>query len=199
MDPIPNQEDAPIILADLEEGNLVNVGLNGKVGHSRNCEVALNEHRRNLPFIRLSVRPFTVELEFPTHRFNRVGPVHPKLRVLSPGITHPTHPHLFYDRMTGDSWACPISAQDTTWQWELGATVKYLDLCAIWLLKSAVWVTTGGRVLPVLGHWVGPATSHQPRDVLRETDLEGPCRCGRGRTYKDCCFAADLGAAIRGN
>ena len=38
--------------------------------------------------------------------------------------------------------------------------------------------------------------SHQPNIVLRETDMGGPCRCGRGQIYKDCCFVRDLGAAI---
>ena len=199
MDPIPNPEDAPLILADLEEGKPVNIGPHGKVRHSRNCEIDLEEHSRNLPLVRLTVRDFSVELEYPAQRLEQAGPVHPKLRILSPEIslrTHPHHPHLFYDQVTRNSWACPISAQDTTWQWELGATVKYLDHCAIWLLKTEVWATTGGSVLPALGRWVGPATSHQPHTVLRETYLEGPCRCGRGQIYRDCCFVRDVGAAF---
>lgn len=202
MDPIPVPEDISIVLADLEEEKAVNIGLHGKIGHSRDCKIALEEHRRELQAIRLTDRHFTVELEYPTRLFGGAGSVHPKFRVLNPVVTlrtHPNHPHCFVETLTGDSWACPISAQDTTWQWEIGATVKYLDYCAIWLLKTEVWVATGGRVLPSFGRWVGPATSHHPRDVLRETNLEGPCRCGKGQRYKDCCFAMDAGAVIHGN
>ena len=148
MDPIPNPEDVPLILADLEEEKPVNIGPHGKVRHSLNCEIALEEHRRNLLLVRLTVRPFTVELQYPAQRLDQARPVHPKLRVLSPEVSQRTHPHLFYDQVTGDSWACPISAQDTTWQWELGATVKYLDHCAIWLLKPES--TEGGRRVSVL-------------------------------------------------
>ena len=199
MDPIPDPEDAAPILADLEEGKPVNIGPHGKVRHSRNCGIDLEKHSRNLSLVRLTGRPFSVELEYPAHRLDQAGPVHPKFRVLNPQVTpqtYPHHPHIFYDQVTGDSWACPLSAQDTTWQWELGATVNYLDHCALWLLKTEVWAATGGRVLPGLGRWIGPATSHQPEIVLRETDMDGPCRCGGGQIYKNCCFVRDVGAAI---
>ena len=166
MDPIPSPEDASIILADLEDGSSVNVGPCGKVRHSWECEFVREQHRRTLATVRLSVRPFEVELEYPAELRGEAGPVHPKLRVLSPEVSQRTHPHLFYDHLTRDSWACPISAQDTTWRWDLGATVQYLDLCAIWLLKTEVWVATGGRVLPALGRW-----SVLPDPINRATSL----------------------------
>ena len=117
MDPIPVPYDIAIVLADLEEAKTVNIGLNGKIGHSRDCKIALDEHRLELPAIRLTDRRFIVELEYPTRLFGVAGSVHPKFRVVNPAVTlrtHPHHPHLFVVTPTGDSWACPISAQDTT-------------------------------------------------------------------------------------
>ena len=198
FDPIPDPKETPLILADLDEGLPVNIGPWGKIRHSRSCDFAAEDHRRQR--VRLSIRPFTVELEYPSQWIGKAGPVHPKLRVLDPEVsyaTHPHHPHLFYNQLTEDSWACPLSAQDTTWQWEIGGTVEYLDHCAIWLLKTEVWVATGGRVLPDLGLWVGPDTSHRPIDVLAESDIECPCRCGRGQKYADCCLVSDVRSAIQ--
>ena len=196
MDPIPFPEDLALVLADLEAEEAVSIGLNGKIRHSRDCTTPREKHQKRGLALRLANRRFTAELEFPPNLFAGSGPVHPKFRVLDPVTslrTHPAHPHLFGDIRTGDAWACPITAQKTTWQWDRGATLEYLDQCAIWLLKTEVWAATGGRGF---GWWVGPSTSHQPRDVLRETDSEGPCRCGSGQKYKECCFVRDLRAAI---
>lgn len=200
MDPIPDREDMGIILADLEDGEGVNIGLHGKISHSVDCKTSVDEHRQISPAVRLTHRTITVDLEYPSRLLGDVGSVHPNFRVVNPPIslrTHPQHPHFINDPRSNDSWACPISAQDTTWGWESGGTVNYLDHCAIWLLKSAVWVATGGGILPGFGRWLGPDTSHQPQDVVRETALEGPCRCGQGRRYKDCCFHNDVGAMIQ--
>lgn len=200
MDPIPAPEVMAVVQVDLEDGNPVNIGPRGKIRHSRSCTIPREEHRQVLPPVQLTERAFTVELEYPTRLFGTAGSVHPKFRVLNPQITyqtHPHHPHLFVERQTGDTWACPISAQEAAWQWESGATITYLDYCAMWLLKTEIWVATGGRVLSSFGHWVGPATSHKPRDVIKETDAEGPCRCGNGQRYKDCCLGIDLRAMIQ--
>lgn len=199
MDPIPRPEDLAMVLADLEAEEEVSIGLNGKISHSGDCATPREKHQKRGLALRLAHRRFTAELEFPPNLFAVLGPVHPKFRVLDPVTslrTHPAHPHLFGDNRTGDAWACPVTAQTTTWKWQTGATLEYLDQCAIWLLKTEVWAATGGRVLSGFGRWIGPSTSHQPRDVLRATDSEGPCRCGSGQKYKECCFVRDLRAAI---
>lgn len=199
MEPIPSPDELSFVLADLEDAEAVNIGPLGKIRHSPHCRIDFVKHRRNLPTVRLADRSFTVELEYPTRFLGEAGSIHPRLRVIHPEIsqkTHPNHPHLYYDKWTGDSWACPIWAQDATWQWDLGGTVNYLDNCSIWLLKTEVWVATGGRIFTDFGRWVGPAASHHPLDILKETDLEGPCPCGNGRIFNNCCFVRQAIRAI---
>lgn len=199
MEPIPDTDELSIILADLHEAESANIGPLGKIRHSPHCKFDLANHRLHLPTVRLTNRPFKVELEYPSIFWGDAGSVHPRLRVLNPEIsikTHPLHPHLYIGGLAGDSWACPIWAQDATWEWERGGAVNYLDNCSIWLLKTEVWAATGGRVFADFGQWVGPATSHQPLDILQQTNLTGPCPCGHGRKFEDCCFVNQCIRAI---
>lgn len=191
MEPAPTESEASFIYEDLELGNVVSVGIGGQILHSENCETDHSQNRRNWSLIRLSGQPLRVELEYPANLDGNVGPVHPRFRVLSHGIVTPHHPHLYQMSGHQNYWACPITPHGTDWSWENGGTLGYLDQCATWLLKTEIWIATGGENFPSLRRWLGPYSSHQASEVLNEASLDGPCRCGRGTAYKDCCFARD--------
>lgn len=192
MEPAPTPEDAPLVFEDLALGNAVSVGISGMIGHSRNCGFAHDQLSHHWSSIRLSNRQLSVELEYPASLNGIVGPVHPRFRVISPGIIRRHHPHLFHENTGKDQWACPITPHGTAWNWEHGGTLEYLDQCALWLLKSEVWVTTGGEVFPWLGHWLGPDSGHQILELIKDAKLDGPCRCGKGTAFGDCCYSGDL-------
>ena len=195
MDHVPIREEVALVLGDLEEGNLVSIGANGKIAHLPECDFD-HDQERNWSAIRLINRRIEVELEYPTIINGEVGPVHPKFRVLSPGIIGPNHPHLYFGNNGKDIWACPIAPHETTWDWEHGGTRGYLDHCAIWLLKAEVWTATGGKGLLSMGRWFGPDAGHEPLEVLNQAKLDGPCPCGRGKAYRNCHHATDINSAF---
>lgn len=197
--PVPPAGELQAVLADLDAGRLVRVGQDGRVRHSPSCPDGLPGHPARLPRIQLIDQHYVVEVEYPAMPWSDAGPIHPKVRIIDPPITIDRlggHPHLSYNPNNGDSWACPLSPHNTTWSWRPGATLEYIDQVAIWLLQTQVWIATGGRALPSLGVWVGEAESHEPSGVLSSVRLDGPCRCGSGRTYETCHFRPDLAEAV---
>lgn len=197
MKPIPEGEELHRVLADLDRGDEVYIRRRGQVGHSPNCGQAWDQHPQLLPNLRLNPHPYVVELTYLPAREGEAGPVHPRARVIDPEISHRTyltHPHMFVDRDNDDSWACPIAPHATDWKWRKGATVEYLDQLAIWLLKTAVWLATGGGILPS-ATWIGPAAPHGPADVLASPSHVA-CRCGSGAEYSRCHVPRDVGALL---
>ena len=169
-----------------------------KSGIQKKCGFAHDPKRQKWSSIRLNERKIRVGLEYPTELVGIVGPIHPRFRVLSHGIIGRHHPHLFRGNAGKDLWACPITPYCTDWTWGVGGTLGYLDQCALWLLKTEVWNATGGDSFPSLARWIGPEASHQPAKVLLEANANGPCRCGRGNQYRDCCMATDMALAVAG-
>lgn len=96
-----------------------------------------------------------------------------------------------YAGVGGESWACPISPQSTGWQWRRGATVYYLEQVALWILKSAVWIATGGGILES-ATWLGPDTPHGPLHLLTTVRPDDSCWCGSGSAYEACHRRLDL-------
>jgi len=195
MRPIPNEDELPAVLADLKRGEQVCVRKRGEIGHSPECSQP--HHEVVLPRLRLSRRPYVVELTYPSSPTGDAGPLHPRAKVIDPEIshrTHPSHPHM-YVGPGEESWACPMSPQSTAWRWRRGATVRYLDQVALWILKSAVWIATGGGILES-ATWLGPDTPHSPFDLLGSVRPGDPCWCGRGTAYEACHQRGDIERAI---
>ena len=213
MDPIPAETQLHQILADLDAGKLVFMESRGKVCHAdEQCGIPWEKHPVLLPYLRLVPRPYIVELTYPPTPRGKAGPVQPKARVIRPKISACTvvgHPHLYVSKPYAcpkrlrlcsgegrDSWACPLSPQTTDWNWGEGATIRYLDQVALWVLKTAVWTASGGSVLS-LGRWMGPATPHGPADLLASMRPSDPCNCGSGKTYKTCHMKLDLARIVQ--
>ena len=198
IDPIPLENELHAVLYDLDTGVDVAIGQEGRVDHSEmGCGIALGSHPIILSHVRIPRQPYLVELTYPATAHSMAGPVHPKARVLVPEIsahTRPRHPHLHVSEDL-DSWACPLSPHATHWDWDKGATLRYLDQVAIWILKTAIWTATGGGVLRE-SRWLGPYAPHDPQEVLNTVSLEAPCRCGGGRAYRHCHLMLDVRLAI---
>lgn len=198
MEPIPGYDELPLILDDLNRGIGVTIGHQGRIYHSiEQCDIPLRLHNRLLPSLRIEPFTYQVELTYRHPYRDIVGPTQPKARILSPEIStrkYPNHPHMYTDVTRLDSWACPLSPQNSAWQYRKGATVEYLDQLAIWLLKTVVWAMTGG--IAGIGKWIGPATSHKAIDLLYTVKISDSCWCGSGRTYEYCHFKPDLMRAI---
>jgi hypothetical protein len=89
---------------------------------------------------------------------------------------------------------CAYRPGDGEWSWRTGDLVDFLDFVSIYLAKHSVWVRTGGDAG---GLWIGPQASHAPRDLVRELDPDGECRCGRGTRYRDCHLQVDRALAAK--
>jgi len=193
MSPIPRADELHEILYDLDQGNLVCVGVNGLVAHDNHTCEKTADHELLLPRLKLTPVSYQVDLIYPPAPFVRGRPVQPRAKVMAPALnaaTCPRHPHLYLAR--GDeSWACPLSPQSTSWTWGPGATLAYLDQVALWLLKTVVWLATGGGILS-FGKWLGPDTPHGALDLLSSVSATDPCWCGNGRSYEDCHRARDI-------
>lgn len=197
--PIPEAEELHQVLADLDREREVWILRRGQVSHSPQCTDPPETHPSVLPQLRLVRRSYLVELIYPPFSQGPAGPVHPRARVVDPEISHRTyltHPHMFVDPKNDDSWACPISPQSTNWQWRRGATLQYLDQVALWILKSAVWIATGGGIMQS-ARWLGPDTSHLPLDVLTSIRPGDLCRCGNGHPYETCHMRRDMDDALK--
>jgi hypothetical protein len=134
-------------------------------------------------------------------------PVHPKAVALYPEISCAAfndQPHLFraesYPGMPELSnpmpdALCTYRPGDGEWSWRTHDLVQFLDFAVIYLAKHAVWVRSGGDLG---GVWLGRHASHAARDLVRELDPDGECRCGRGTRYRDCHLRIDVELAARG-
>lgn len=197
MKPISPPAELPMVLNHLQEGTGVCVDLHGRVRHDDRCKAGC-EHPLVLPRLTLAENTsYEVSFVYPGTPFIRGRPVQPRAKILRPVIDAATfsgHPHL-YQGKNGEVWACPLSPQTSTWTWEPGATLAYLDQLAIWLLKTAVWFATGGGILS-LGNWLGPDTPHGALNLLASVGESDPCWCGRGLTYADCHRETDFFRAI---
>jgi hypothetical protein len=196
MDPIPEPEQLRLVSHDLDADAQVAVGLRGRLAHSGNCEVDPAEHGA-FDHIRLAPQIFLVEYEYPSRPGADAGPIHPKARILRPAVTnksHPSHPHLYFSP-SGDAWACPVSPHHREWDWSDG-TLRYLDFLSIWLLKTAIWLATGGGVVST-ARWPGSATSHGAYDLVADCAGSGPCSCGSGKFFSDCHQAPTRDALFR--
>ena len=199
MRPVPVKHELYQVLADLDRGYEVCMLPRGRVGHSFRCAEPPEAHPIILPRLKLTTRPYVVELTYPPFPEGPAGPMHPRAKVVDPEMPRRTnryHPHLYVDTRNDESWACPMSPQATDWSWSRGATRRYLDQVAVWVLKTAVWLATGGGILDS-ARWLGPATSHHPSAVLASIRPADPCRCGVGRAYGKCHIRSDLEEAIR--
>ncbi len=198
MDPVPDKDELPLILHDLDNGIGISIGHRGKIHHSgEQCVVSLKQHAKL--YNGLKLEPFIYLVEFIHRRpdIDTVGPTQPKARILSPEIStrkYQNHPHM-YIGTRNDSWACPLSPQHSDWAYGDNATVEYLDQLSIWLLKSTLWIATGGGILS-FGTWIGPDTSHKPIDLLSTIHAVDPCWCGSGRSYEKCHSRNDVNIAI---
>lgn len=198
MEPIPDKEELHYILYDLNRGVGVSIGQNGKISHSRKyCELPLECHPLFLPKVKLISMRYLIELTYPRIPQNAAGPVQPKVHIIMPEISarvYLKHPHMYLDPRH-DSWACPLSPQNSQWNWQKGATVSYLDQVAIWILKTAIWAKTGTGIAG-LGVWIGPDTSHNPLSLISTIDANNPCWCGSGKSYEKCHMNLDIVKAI---
>lgn len=198
MEPIPNKEELHYILYDLNRGVRVSIGQNGKISHSRTyCELPLVCHPLFLPKVRLVSIRYLIDLTYPIIPQNAAGPVQPKVRIIMPEISarvYPKHPHMYCDPRY-DSWVCPLSPQNSQWNWQKGATVSYLDQVAIWILKTAIWAKTGAGIAG-LGIWIGSDTPHRALDHLNMIKSTDPCWCGSGICYEKCHMKQDILQAI---
>ena len=198
MTPVPARDDSAVIFADLDIDRPVGFMPGGMLTHSPSCPVPLDNHERLLPRLRLQPRCYRVQLTYPPRAGNSAGPLHPRARVLAPEISHrtiPMHPHLNRSVDGIDSWVCPIPPHDTGWDWYPGATADYLDQVSIWILKTAVWLLTGGGLLTP-ARWIGPAASHRAIDILSNPP-DAPCPCGRGFEYRTCCRTRHIRIFLR--
>ena len=196
MNPIPDSDIVPAILADLEAGGMVSIGLQGKIFHSTKCDIPDTNHTAILSNIRLEQQPYLVDLIYRPPVKKSTWSAQPMVKIISPEIsarTYPYHPHMY---VGNGSWACPLSPQDKGWKWEKGATIAYLDQVAIWLLKTAVWIKTGAGVAG-FGKWIGPDTSHKPLSLIATIGADDPCWCGNGLQYRECHRQSDITNAVR--
>lgn len=185
VSPVTSPSRLPHVLADLDANLLVEILMNGEVGHAAECDRP--DHQLERYGIRIPQQIYVVELEYPAHEHGAGGPMHPRARVVKPPITARTmekHPHMYATPEGSDSWACPVAPHDAGWSWREGGTVAYLDQVSIWILKSLVWWRTGGGI-PGFGRWLGSEATHDPR-ILLATDREAPCPCGSGKWYATC-------------
>jgi hypothetical protein len=193
--PVP--KELGVVLADLNAGCTVGLIRGGAIVHWPDCPVPRDKHNELLPRLRLPTRRYLVDLAYPNRMNGTAGPIHPVVRIIKPDIsarTVPLHPHLSRTTDGSDSWACPIAPHDTDWHWYPGATADYLDQIAIWLLKTDVWLATGGGLLRA-ATWIGADSSHVPIDVLANPENR-PCRCGSGLHYGRCCRPRDFEAFL---
>lgn len=196
MLPVPNEAERTLVFADLRENLTVGLLPSGRVCHSGvQCSTSEAGHARYLENLKFSDGLWWLTLSYPPtpgpHYSN-----HPQARIVSPiPLTQLlSHPHLSRSA-DGDVWACPIPPHATEWSWRSGGTLGYLDQLSLWLLKTQVWIATGGGI-GRFGIWLGAAGSHQPTDVLSSTDPDDPCTCGRGMRYADCHRPLDLRAVL---
>lgn len=198
--PAPEKSEQGRLLEDLQLGHTVGVGRNGGVRHRSDDCLNEGKHPETLSGLRLPNRSWLIELAYPPAPGNPF-PIHPRARVVLPNLdsqvvyAHP-HMHKAFGARIQDAWACPLPPHSTEWQWYPGATLAYLDQVAIWVLKTEVWLATGGGI-GQLGVWLGESASHEPGDVLAEVNPQGPCRCGRGLRYAECHLVSDLAALSR--
>ena len=197
MDPIPPRDELLPLLEALHSGREVSVGLRGRArsaeSSSHELSAVLGE---SVPALVVPRRPYIVELQYPATTAGPAGPVHPKASVLQPEMSirsYPGHPHMNLGPRD-DSWPCPVSPHVTSWSWRAGATWWYLAQVALWIVKTEVWGRTGGGISS-WGLWLGDAESHAPTYVVQAVRHRGPCRCGTGKSYKDCHLESDLATA----
>ncbi len=191
LNPIPDDDVVHCILADLDAGRMVGIGVQGKIFHSTNCNTSTANHPILLPKIRLERQAYLVDFVYRPPVKNSPWSVQPIARIVWPEIsahTYPNHPHMYSGN---GSWACPLSPQDKQWKWGKGATVAYLDQVSIWLLKTMVWIQTGAGIAG-LGKWIGPDTSHKPLSLNNTIWSYDPCWCGGGLRYSKCHQQSDL-------
>jgi hypothetical protein len=194
MDPIPHESDLNQVIADLNQGMDIEIGRNGKLFHAQTqCKGSLEDHPILFPGLKLLQQVYKVELTYRRPYSKAIASTQPKARILNPeisGRTFPFHPHMYGGKTPKDSWACPLSPQQTNWGWGEGATVKYLDQVAIWILKTIIWAATGSGIAG-MGKWIGPQTPHDKLHLLKTTGLNNPCWCGSGIAYKNCHLQTD--------
>lgn len=196
--PNPEAEERGKVLADLKRGLAVGIGVGGKLHHSNaECMDGDEQHPVALSNTRLPNRKYLIGLSYPPG-IGTSFPIHPRARIIAPHLNQVTadaHPHMHHVADAGDFWACPLAPHTTAWRWETGATLSYLDQVAIWILKTEVWLGTGGGI-GRLGVWLGPDATHEATQVLSAIRPQDPCRCGRGDRYAHCHMRRDMQAAI---
>lgn len=111
MRPVPLPDHLRPVLADLRRGDIIAVGMHGRVSHSPNCG-AEGHPQHDVGIVGLDASAaFALTLTLPPRPLGSAGPRQPRARVLRPEIsaaTDPGHPHMYSDG-AGDSWACPLS------------------------------------------------------------------------------------------
>ena len=204
MNPIPEPDQLPRVLASLNADRKVCIGHYGKIQPATQ-NGSLLPSGDPLPLLgelTVPTRPYVVQLEYPAHPSGPAGPVHPKARILHPEMTfdtYPRHPHMNgYPRSDShpdsDSWPCPVSPHERVWSWRNGGSWLYLAQVALWILKTEVWARTGGGVSKN-AIWLGSAAPHTLAYVLR-LGQEDPCRCGSGQPFKHCHVSKEIEAAV---
>ncbi len=193
MAPIPEASELSTILFDLQQNKGASIGHQGKIFHSEiQCSERTESHQQLFPNVKIWQHHFTVQLIYRKPPQGALFSTQPKARILSPEISakkYPSHPHIYSNITRTDSWACPLSPQHTEWSYKKGATIEYLDQLSIWILKTMVWVATGGVV--GIGKWVGADTPHNKSYLLKTVGPSEPCWCGSGRKYSNCHLQPD--------
>jgi hypothetical protein len=189
--------DVLTVVDDLAAGETVLVR-SGSLLHDPSCR---REHRR--PTYAELLRGARA-VSFSIRMIVWPPPAHPKAVAIYPEISSAVfknQPHLFRPepyvgmpevRSPMPDAICTYRPGDGEWSWPTRDLVDFLDFVAIYLAKHAVWVRTGGDDG---GLWIGPQASHAARDLVRELNPDGECRCGSGTRYRDCHLQFDRARA----
>jgi hypothetical protein len=117
---------------------------------------------------------------------------------ISPNIsrsTMPRHPHLRGDRkLIWDGQVahglCIYSAAEYSLDRETSSIATFLRQVSIFLGKTLLWLASPGRT------WLGDVALSGNAHL--SLDINGPCWCGDGKTYRDCCLAGEMIRFLRG-
>lgn len=181
-----DEDDAPLILHDLDYDRTVAIADGGHLTHSERCPIPRDRHPELLDGLRIPKTPHTIRLLLPAARNGPSGyPVHPRARVVGPEMSPQLyqHGHFWTDPRSGEYWVCPLGAHLTPWTWDSGGLLYFIDQVTYWAVKTKIWAATRDGTA---GRWLGAEAGHDPVEILRDAPPDGPCPCGGGQRFRDC-------------